>query len=212
MDTQRWIDTLAADADLRATPIWRTLAIALLIAVPVSAAILMAILGLRPDLSAAMRSPLFDLKLAVTSALAFSTIAAGLHLSRPEASLAGWGWLLLSPVAILVLGIAGEMLMPQRAPMLTRLVGNNAMLCLVAIPLLSLPLLAATLIALRRGATSRPAMLGAIAGLAAAGLAGTIYAAHCADDSPLFVATWYTLAAAAVAALGAIAGSRWLRY
>jgi hypothetical protein len=45
-----------------------------------------------------------------------------------------------------------------------------------------------------------------------AGLGATFYAAHCADDSPLFVATWYTLAALVVAALGAAIGSKVLRY
>ena len=36
----------------------------------------------------------------------------------------------------------------------------------------------------------------------------TLYASHCTDDSPLFVATWYTIATALVAAVGALAGSR----
>ena len=45
-----------------------------------------------------------------------------------------------------------------------------------------------------------PSLAGAVAGLAAGGVAATLYAAHCTDDSPLFVATWYTLAIAALAA------------
>jgi hypothetical protein len=45
-----------------------------------------------------------------------------------------------------------------------------------------------------------------------AGLAATLYAAQCTDDSPLFVATWYTIATAMVAAIGALAGSRLLRF
>ena len=45
-----------------------------------------------------------------------------------------------------------------------------------------------------------------------AGLAATLYASHCTDDSPLFVATWYTLAVALVAAVGALVGSRVLKY
>jgi hypothetical protein len=45
-----------------------------------------------------------------------------------------------------------------------------------------------------------------------AGLAATLYASHCSDDSPLFVATWYTIATALVAAIGALAGSRMLRF
>jgi hypothetical protein len=104
------------------------------------------------------------------------------------------------------------MMLPQRTPMMTRLIGNNSKLCLIAIPLMSLPLLAAALIGLRHGAPTRPAASGAIAGLAAAGLAATLYASHCTDDSPLFVATWYSIATAAVAASGALAGSRVLRF
>jgi hypothetical protein len=45
-----------------------------------------------------------------------------------------------------------------------------------------------------------------------AGLAATLYASHCTDDSPLFVITWYSIATAAVAAIGALAGPRVLRY
>ena len=63
---------------------------------------------------------------------------------------------------------------------------------MMAIPLLSLPLLAGALIGLRHGAPARPAVAGAIAGMLSAGLAATLYASHCTDDSPLFVATWYT--------------------
>jgi hypothetical protein len=188
------------------------LAASLLIALPVSAALLLVTIGLRSDLMTAMRSPLFDLKFLVTLALAIPAIALSLHLARPEASTKGWRAVLLLPVALLVLGIGGEMMMPQRAPMMTRLVGRNAMVCLIAIPLLSLPLLAGALIALRKGAPSNPALAGALAGLLSAGLAATLYAAHCTDDSPLFVATWYTLATALVAAVGALAGSRLLRY
>lgn len=213
MDTDRLIRSLAADNEFRTRPLAAMLAPALLIALLVSLAMLLATVGLRKDLMIAMRNPLFDLKFVVTLSLALPAIAISLHLSRPEASLRGWvGWLLL-PVAVLALAIPAEMMMlPQRAPMMTRLIGHNAMLCLAAIPLLSLPLLAAALLVLRQGAPSRPAVAGALAGLLSAGLAGTLYAAHCIDDSPLFVATWYTLATALVAAIGALAGARWLKY
>src|SRR6266480_5577397 len=145
-------------------------------------------------------------------ALAIPAIAISLHLSRPEASLQGWKWLLLIPVGLLLAGIASEMMMPQRLPMMTRLVGNNSRLCMTAIPLMSLPLLVAALIGLRHGAPTRPAVAGAIAGLLSAGLAATLYASHCTDDSPLFVATWYTLATALDTAIGALAGSKVLRF
>ena len=83
---------------------------------------------------------------------------------------------------------------------------------MTAIPPLSLPLLAAALIGLRHGAPNRPALAGALAGMLSAGLAATLYAAQCTDDLPLFVATWYTIATAMVAAIGALAGSRMLRF
>jgi hypothetical protein len=169
-------------------------------------------LGVRPDVMTAMRNPFFDLKFAVTLALATSAILVSLHLSRPEASMRGWGWLFMIPAGLLVAGISGEMMMPQRLPMMTRLVGQNSRVCMTAIPAMSLPLLAAALVGLRHGAPTRPALAGAIAGLLSAGLAATFYASHCTDDSPLFVATWYTIATALVMAVGALAGSKVLRF
>jgi len=212
MDTEQLIRTLAADNSHRARPVGYVLMLALLAAAPVSLLIFFAELGVRPDIMTAMHNPFFDLKFAVTLALAISAIAVALHLSRPEASLRGFGWYLLIPAGLLVAGISGEMTMPQRAPMMTRLVGSNSKICMTAIPALSLPLLIAALMGLRHGAPARPALSGAIAGLLSAGFAATLYASHCTDDSPLFVAFWYTIATALVAAVGALIGSRVLKY
>jgi hypothetical protein len=145
-------------------------------------------------------------------ALAAAAITISLHLSRPEASLRGFVWLLAIPAGLLVAGISGEMMMPQRLPMMTRLVGSNSKVCLTAVPLLALPLLAASLIGLRHGAPTKPALAGAMAGVLSSGLAATLYASNCTDDSPLFVATWYTLATIIVAAIGAAVGSKVLRF
>jgi len=212
MDTDQLIRTLAADSPHRTRPVGFTLMLALLAAAPVSLLMFFTELGIRPDVMVAMRNPFFDLKFAVTLALAIAAIAVSLHLSRPEASLRGFGWLLLAPVGILAAGIGGEMMMPQRLPMMTRLVGKNSWICMTAIPALSLPILAGALIGLRHGAPARPAVAGAIAGLLSAGLAATLYASHCTDDSPLFVAAWYTIATALVTAIGALAGAKLLRY
>jgi hypothetical protein len=212
METDQLIRTLAADNPHRARPVGFVLMLALLSAAPVSVAMFFAGLGFRPDVMTAMHNPFFDLKFVVTLALAISAIAIGLHLSRPQASLRGSAWLLLIPAGLLLGGIVIEMMLPQRLPMMTRMIGSNSRVCMIAIPLLSLPLLAAALIGLRHGAPTQPAVAGAIGGLLSAGLAATLYGSHCTDDSPLFVATWYTIAAAFVAALGALAGSRVLRF
>jgi len=213
MDTNDLIRTLAADNNAHERSVGHFLLAALVLAVPVSTLMFLAGLGVRPDVMTAMRNPLFDLKFLVTLALAAIAIAVSLHLSRPEASLGRWAWLLAVPLGLLGIGMVGEMaMMPNRAPLPMRMIGSNSKLCLVAIPLLSLPLLAAALFALRRGASSRPAVTGAFAGLLSAGLAATLYAAHCTDDSPMFVTMWYSLAAMIVAAVGAFAGSRVLKF
>ena len=212
METDQLIRTLAADNAHRARPVGLVLALALLAAAPVSLVMFFAALGVRPDVMTAMHNPFFDLKFLVTLALAISAIAVSLHLSRPEASLRGWSLLLLIPVGILLAGIGSEMMLPQRLPMLTRLIGSNSRICMSAIPLISLPLLAAALVGLRHGAPTRPAVTGAVAGLLSSGLAATLYAAHCTDDSPLFVATWYTLATALITVVGALVGRKVLQY
>ena len=212
MDTDQLIRTLAADNAHHARPVGFVLALALLAAAPVSLLMFVTELGVRPDVMSAMHNPFFDLKFAITLALASAAITVALHLSRPEASLRGWLWLLMIPVGLLVAGISGEMMMPQRLPMMVRLVGNNSKVCMTAVPLMALPLLVAALIGLRHGAPTRPAITGAMAGLLSAGLAATLYASHCEDDSPLFVATWYTIATAMVTAIGALLGSRVLRF
>ena len=91
METDQLIRTLAADNAHRARPVGFVLALALLAAAPVSMLMFFAELGVRPDVMTAMHNPFFDLKFAVTLALAVSAIAVSLHLSRPEASLRGLG-------------------------------------------------------------------------------------------------------------------------
>jgi hypothetical protein len=212
MDTDQLIRTLAADNAHRAPRVGTLLTTGLLVAAPFSILIFATFLGVRPDVMTAMHNPFFDTKFAVTLSLAIPAIVISLHLSRPEALMRGWGWLLLLPVGLLAVAIGSEAMMAPAMPMTMRLVGKNSRWCLSAIPAMSMPLLAGALFGLRHGAPSRPALAGALAGLLSAGLAATLYASHCTDDSPLFVATWYTIATAVVTAIGAFAGSKVLRY
>jgi hypothetical protein len=103
------------------------------------------------------------------------------------------------------------MIMPE-ASWRPRMMGHNARFCLTFIPLLSIGPLACFLFALRQGAPERPGIAGAVAGLAASGIAATFYASNCTDDSPLFVAFWYPIAIALVTLVGYIAGSKLLRW
>src|SRR2546421_10887643 len=136
METDQLIRTLAADSSRPARPVSLVLALALLAAMPVSLAMLFAGLGVRPDVMRAMHNPFFDLKFAVTLALAISAVGVALHLSRPEASLRGWAWLLLIPAGLLVGGFANEMILPENLPFQKRLNASNSRVCLKQGPLM----------------------------------------------------------------------------
>jgi hypothetical protein len=212
MDTDQLIKTLATDNERHERSVGSVLTTALAVAAPVSIIMFFTTLGFRKDIGSAIYNPFFDLKFLVTIALAIAAVTISNHLSRPEASLKGWKWLLLIPAGLLGSGVAAELMIPEELPWVTRLVGTHSRVCMTAIPLLSLPFLIAALLALRHGAPTWPAASGAYAGLLSAGFAATLYASQCIDDSPLFVATWYPLAIGLVAAVGALAGSRWLRF
>ena len=55
--------------------------------------------------------------------LASAAAALSLHLSRPDASLHGWMWLLALPVGLLGIGIVADFAVPQRVNWTGRLVG-----------------------------------------------------------------------------------------
>lgn len=209
MDTDQFIRSLAADNGWTSRPVWIVLAVALVVALGGSVSIFMTWLHMRPDVMVAMGNPFFMLKFVVTLALAGASLALAMRLVRPGAPIRYWPWLLTLPVLLLAGGIVGDLLVPHTSSWEARLVGSNSQVCLMAIPIMSMPLLIAALAGLRLGASTRPAMTGAVAGLLAGGIAATLYASHCTDDSPLFVATWYTAALALVAMIGAFAG-RWV--
>jgi hypothetical protein len=212
MKTSDLIAALAADAPARSTSIGRRLALALGAGALVSAAVFMAALGPRHDIAAAAHTMRFDMKFVDTLALLLPCALLCLRLSRPDAgpgAMAAW---LAAPLVLLLGAVAMELMMVPPQLWMTRLIGTNWMHCLMLIPLLSIPPLGALIIALREGAPRHPALTGALAGAAAAGVAATIYATNCADDSPLFVASWYPLATLVVVAAGALAGRQFLRW
>ena len=104
------------------------------------------------------------------------------------------------------------MLSIPRTEWMTRLVGSNALNCMTLIPLLASAPLVIFITAMRSGAPADPGLGGAIAGLAASGIAAIFYATNCFDDSPLFVVTWYPLAIGSVTLSGYLAGRLLLRW
>ena len=211
MKTEELIRALAADGARAVTPIGRTLWSALVVGALLSAALFLLILHPRPDIGQALVTVRFDFKLIVTACLAIASAVVLGYVARPTAT-AGHRWLLYLPPVLLIGAVFVELAATPSAFWSERLIGHNAVHCLSLIPLLSLPSLACLFFALQRAAPLRPPLAGATAGLASGGVGAILYALTCPDDSPLFVATWYTIAIGLVATVSAFGGGRWLRW
>ncbi|MGL4968257.1 MAG: NrsF family protein [Inquilinus sp.] len=211
MKTDDLITALAQDAPIR-WPLGRAVAAAMAGGAVVAGLIFFAGIGVRPDVMQAVETIRYLFKFVVTLALAVTATGLILHLARPGVPLGAWRWALLAAPALLAVSVVLEMMAMPMSSWGTRWIGTNAPWCLSLIPLMALGPLALILLALRQGAPRRPGLAGAVAGLVASGIAATFYAAHCPDDSPFFVATWYTLATGIVVVIGTLAGRRWLRW
>jgi hypothetical protein len=212
MKTSDLIAALAADPKPRRMALGSRFSLALVLGFLASACAFATMVGPRHDIARAMGTMRFDWKFVDTIALAIPTSLLALRLLRPGARLRWFAIALVLPALALGGSVAMELMMIPRDLWLTKLMGSNAVHCLTLIPLLSIAPLAALLFVMRAGAPASPRIAGAIAGLAAAGSAATLYATNCTDDSPLFVATWYVLATAIVVAVGALLGDRLLRW
>ncbi|MBZ9796486.1 NrsF family protein [Mesorhizobium sp. ES1-4] len=212
MKTDDLIKALDADARSKAMPLRSAWWLAAGAAAVVAAAVFMMTIGPRPDFMAAAHTIRFLSKFAFTIVLAVTAFALIRALSTPGAATGrAMAAMIIAPLLVAV-AVVLELFMVPQALWSTRLIGSNMMICMSFIPLIGIGPLAIFLWMLRYGAPTRPVLAGAVAGLLAGGLAATFYAAHCFDDSPLFVATWYTIAIAALTLLGALGGRLFVRW
>ncbi|MDX8518501.1 NrsF family protein [Mesorhizobium dulcispinae] len=212
MRTEDLIKALDADSRNKAMPLGPAWWLAVGVAVVVAAMAFFMTIGPRPDIMPAMHTVRFLSKFVFTLALTTSAFALIRVLSTPgAASRRAKLWMFAAP-ALVVIAVILELFVVPEAEWGKRLVGSNMMICMTFIPLIGIGPLAIFLGMLRYGAPTRPVQAGAVAGLLAGGLAATFYAAHCFDDSPLFVATWYTIAIAFLTALGALGGRFFVRW
>ena len=210
MKTDQLVDALVADGGA-ASPIARLLLLALAAGVALSLVVFFLTLGIRPDIGPALETWRFDLKIVMALlglVLAFGVCRDCARPDMPPHPLRR----LLPLLALIVLAVAVELVLVPEAAWRQRLIGSNSLICLPMVPILSLAPLAVVLWMLRRAAPASPALAGAAAGFMAALSGATLYAFHCFDDSPLFVATWYSLAVLGMTAVGAWLGPKLLRW
>lgn len=212
MKTDDLIAALSTDSPAQQTPPRRAFLLAVIVGAVIAGGTFLAMLGPRHDFMQAIHTIRFDFKFVVTLALFATALIVARDMARPEVRRSRMRALLWTAPVLMIAAVAIELYVLPQSEWMPRLIGHNMRFCTTMIPLFSLGPLVLLLWAFRRGAPENPVRAGAVAGLIAGALGAAFYAAHCFDDSPLFVATWYTLAIGFVTGLGALLGARLLRW
>jgi hypothetical protein len=210
METEALIQTLARDPKVQGPPATAWLAIALVVALAYSVLAILIIAGARPDFVAG--APWVAAKVGLSLLFALAAAPLLLRLSRPGQGAGAWFPL----VGVLMVGcamtVAGSLASTADGERMRAFTGGGFPICAIVIPTLATPSAAAFFFWLRKQAPTRPALAGMAAGILSGALAAMAYALTCPVDSAAFVATWYPVAIAACAVLGALAGKFALRW
>jgi len=177
------------------------------------ATLLMAILlGVRSDIDAAARLPMFWIKLAFPALVAVASLVAASRLSRPGVRLGGTSGAIVAPVLVIWLYAAWVLLDAPSAQRADLVMGRTWKYCLLGIPTLSVPVFAAAFWAMKGLAPTRLVLAGAAAGLLAGAIAALVYALHCPEMEAPFLGVWYVAGMLIPAAAGALLGPLVLRW
>lgn len=179
---------------------------------PAAVLLMLAVLGLNPELAAYLRLPMFWLKFTAPLCMALAGLVLLGRLGRPGMP-TGRPWAAyLLPVALLWgLGLWTWWGAPaeQRQGLVY---GFTWSACPACIALLSAPVFAAALWVLRGMAPVRPRLAGAGAGALAGAVGAAVYALHCPELGAPFIAIWYVLGMTLPVVFGALLGPRLLRW
>jgi hypothetical protein len=178
----------------------------------IAAALVVSLLGVRPDLSSAVESFSFWMKTTYTISVGVLAVVAVSRLARPTpASLRGL-WLLAVPVLVLA-GIAiGELANTPTQDWLALWLGGSWRVCPWILLALAMPMLLGLGWSFRKFAPRHLRAAGAAAGLASGAWAAAIYCLHCPESAALFVLTWYSLGMVLATLIGALLGPRLMRW
>ncbi|CAD5296979.1 conserved membrane hypothetical protein [Bosea sp. 62] len=183
-----------------------------LAALALTALLVLIVLGVRPDLAGVWSTPPVIAKALVGASVAGIALVLFQRSLRPGLKPGRELPLVALPVALIALWALAALFQAPFADWSALIFGRYWRACLVAVPLYALVPLVVLFGLARRGAPVDGRLTGACAGLASAGLATLAYSLHCPDDTAPFLATWYTIAIAAVTGIGALIFPRLLRW
>lgn len=211
MKTEDLIDLLAKDAPQVERPRWRArLAMILVGGFLIGAALVWWSIGFRDDMRT-NPAPLL-VKTTFSALFAAAALPLAIRLLQPGSPL-GWRLAaLLVLVGICAVATTMALMGTPIAQWYYVWCRNGLPKCLMYIPMFSAPT-AIGLVWLSRGlAPTRLTLTGAAIGALSGGVGAVAYSLHCPIDSVAYVTTWYTLAIASCAAIGALVGQRVLRW
>ena len=196
---------------VRSGAVTRLLAGAVLAGLAGSVLVMLAIIGPRADLAAAMGHTGMWTKLAYSLAIAALGFWLVERAGRPGAEMARPALALGLPLLGIAL-LAGLQMSAPGADMAGLVLGHSSRVCAFLVTLTALPTLAASFWALRRLAPTRLTLAGAGAGLFSGASGALVYCFHCTEEAAPFIAVWYTLGIALTTAIGALLGRHLLRW
>jgi hypothetical protein len=169
--------------------------------------VVFSVIGIRQDFAdMAVRMP-FAFKVVYSSALVIGASVVALYAATPGASPTAL-YAMLPAVIFLACGVMFD---PTGFPIMGR-TDTAVAICVGRILFLSLPAMILTFIFMRKAAPTQPLFAGAVIGMLSASVGALAYTIACRNDGTAFVAIWYTMTCAIMAAVGAIVGRRLLRW
>lgn len=212
MKTDHLIDMLARGVEPAERPRWaRRMALTIVVGLVVAVLLVAIWLGVRPDLMGAGRMPVM-MKAMFSAAAAAMILPVAVRLMKPGRPL---GWRIGAVLLFVgVCAIATVVALMGEAPeeRMQAWMGGGFPWCVVVVPILAAPTAAGLLWLMRAFAPTRLTLAGAAIGALSGGIGAMAYAMYCPVDSMAFVMTWYVVAIALCAALGAVIGARVLRW
>ena len=178
----------------------------------VSALILGALLGFRNVPGTLRVQEALAIKLVFATSMLVLALWAAECLSRPgEDEGARWRWL-AAPVIVVSAVAVSQLLGAADGARAGLVLGGSALTCTAWIAVGSLPPMVALIRVMRGQAPTRPWLAGAVVGAGAGATSAAVYALHCVETAIPFIGVWYSLGIIAAATIGAVAGSRLLRW
>jgi hypothetical protein len=171
-----------------------------------------AVLKINPTLSHIVVEPMFWVREFFCVTLGVTGILAVTRLGSPGRRMGFLPFGFLLPVLVLWSLAAVALLSSPSHERISLILGRTARACPFLIVLLAAPLLIAFIGILRGRAPTHLRTTGAAAGFAAGSLGAVAYTLHCPELAAPFIGVWYLSGILLSAALGALIGTRLLRW